>query len=92
LEERLAHYVRKSLGLPEHASAIALEVLRRGEIPRGEATRVTGRPERTARAAMSALLRVGLLVSETPKSAVRLRFSIDSADSLFPRLYVAPDA
>jgi Fic family protein len=87
LEERLVRYVRESLRLPEHAARIPVEVLRRGEMQRGEAARVTGRPERTARAAMSGLLSAGLLVSETPKSAVRLRFSTDSADSLFPRLY-----
>jgi Fic family protein len=87
LEERLVRYVRQSLRLPEHAAAIPVEALRRGEIPRGEAARVTGRPERTARAAMSALLSAGLLCSATPKSAVRLRFSIESADAVFPRLY-----
>jgi hypothetical protein len=41
---------------------------------------------------MSALLDAGLLVSDTPKSAVRLRFRADSADALFPRLFGAPTA
>lgn len=92
LEERLTRYVRESLRLEEYAAAIPVEVLRRGELARGEAARVTGRSERTARAAMSALLDAGLLVSDTPKSAVRLRFRADSADALFPRLFGAPTA
>lgn len=87
LQERLTRYVRETLHLADYAAAIPIEVLRRGELPRGEASRVTGRPERTARAAMSQLLGAGLLVSDSPKSPVRLRFSSDSADALFPRLF-----
>ncbi|HEX4335268.1 MAG TPA: Fic family protein [Polyangiaceae bacterium] len=89
LQVRLTRYVRESLRLPDYAAAIPIEVLRRGELPRGEAARVTGRPERTARAAMSQLLSAGLLVSDSPKSPVRLRFGSDSADALFPRLFSA---
>lgn len=89
LQERLTAYVRESLRLGDYAAAIPVEVLRRGELPRGEAARVTGRPERTARAALRELLSAGLLVSDSPKSAVRLRFSSESADVLFPRLFGA---
>jgi hypothetical protein len=89
LQRRLSQYVRESLGLAEYAAAIPVEVLRRGELARGEAARITGRPERTARAAMSQLLNAGLLESDTAKSPVRLRFSADSADVLFPRLFGA---
>jgi Fic family protein len=90
LEERLVRYVQESLRLGEYAAAIPVEVLRRGELSRGEAARVTGRSERTARAAMSALLDTGLLVSDTPKSAVRLHFRASSAEALFPRLFSPP--
>lgn len=89
LEQRLMQYTRESLHLPEYATAIPVEILRRGELPRGEAARVTGRPERTARGALKALLDAGVLVSETPKSAVRLRFGVASADALFLRLFGA---
>jgi Fic family protein len=87
MEERLTRYVRESLRLSDYAAAIPVEVLRRGELPRGEAGRITARPERTARAALSALISAGLLQSDSPKSAVRLRFSAENADELFPRLF-----
>jgi Fic family protein len=56
LEQRLSNYVQQSLGLPEDIAAIPLEVLRRGEMARGEAGRVTGRSERSARTALSTLV------------------------------------
>jgi len=89
LEARLKGYVTTTLGFSDYAAAIPAEVLRRGELPRGEASRVTGRPERTARAALSALLEAGLLTSDTSKSPVRLKFSVKSSDVLFPRLFGA---
>jgi len=89
LETRVHRYVRATLGGSEAAAVLSTEVLRRGEVPRGEAARITGKPERTARAALSKLVESGLLTSETPKGPVRLRFSIDSAEELFPRLFPA---
>lgn len=65
------------------------EVFLRGAVPRGEATRATRRPERTARGVLSRLLKAGLLGLETPKGEVFLRFSSDSAEFLFPRLFSA---
>lgn len=67
----------------------ALEALHRGELARGEASRITGRPERTAREVLSKLIESGLLVSDTPKGPVRLAFTSASADVLFPRLFPA---
>jgi Fic family protein len=89
LEERLSHYVQTTLGFQEEVAALPLEVLRRGEMPRGDAARVTGRSERSARGMVGALVAAGLLVSDTVKGALRLRFSVDSADVLFPRLFAA---
>lgn len=89
LEQRIEHYVEDVLGLGADVAQLPLEVLRRGELARGEAARVTGRPERTARAALSRLVEVGLLESDTAKGPVRLRFSANSADVLFPRLFGA---
>jgi Fic family protein len=89
LEARLGHYVEQTLRLDEGAAALPLEVLRRGELARGEAPRVIGRPERTARTVLSKLVNAGLLSSETPKGALRLRFTTESADLLFPRLFGA---
>lgn len=89
LSERLSRYVTDTLGLGDHAALVPAEILRRGELARGEAARVTSRPERTARAALSALVDAKLLVSDTPKGPVRLSFSVQSADVLFPRLFGA---
>jgi Fic family protein len=89
LEKRLAAYVEDVLGLPEHAAEIPIEVLRRGEMARGDARRMTGTSERTARAALNALVHAGLLSSESPKTSVRLQFPVSSADVLFPRLFGA---
>lgn len=89
LEERLAAYVQDMLGLPEHAAEIPIAILRRGEMARGDARRVTGTSERTARAALNALVHAGLLSSETPKTPVRQPFPVSSTDALFPRLFGA---
>ncbi len=88
LEERLVAYVA-TLDLPEAAAAIPIDVLRWGEMARGDAARVTGRSERGARDWLAKLVERGLLVSETAKGPVRLRFSVESADVLFPRLFGA---
>jgi Fic family protein len=89
LEERLSRYVQTTLGFQEEVAAIALEALRRGEMPRGDAARVTGKSERTARGMLGALLEAGLLESDSAKTPVRLRFALESADVLFPRLFPA---
>lgn len=89
LSERLETYVRRDLAANEAASTLAIEVLHRGEIARGEAARITGRSERGAREALSKLIDAQLFVSDTPKGAVRLAFTSKSADVLFPRLFPA---
>jgi Fic family protein len=86
LRIRLRDYVLGPLDMTEEAAALVDETFLRGSIARGEASRITRRPERTARGLLSALVKVGLLASDTPKGDVYLRFSSDSADFLFPRL------
>jgi Fic family protein len=87
LNRRLDAYVRRELNGGDSAAALVSEVLRRGEVPRGEASRITGRPERTARGVLGKLIDAGLLASATPKGPVSLRFSSTSADLLFPLLF-----
>jgi len=62
------------------------EALLRGEFERGDASRITGLPERTARRVFAEVRDAGLLASATPKGRVSLRFPPDSVDTLFPRL------
>lgn len=63
------------------------EALMRGQFERGEARRITGLPERTARRVLGDLTDAGLLASETPKGPVSLRFPTEALEQLFPRLY-----
>jgi len=58
-----------------------------GQFERGEASRITGLPARTARRVLNDAVAAGLLASETPKGAVSLRFPVDAVEILFPRLF-----
>jgi Fic family protein len=87
LRERLKAYVLRAPELKPEAAALLQEALIRGEFGRGEVSRITGLPERTARRVLTDVLRVGLLGSETPKGAVSLRFPADALEDLFPRPY-----
>jgi Fic family protein len=62
-------------------------VLQRGEMPRGEASRIAGPKERSARELLATLLLDGIVGSETPKGPVSLRFSTDAVEILFPNLF-----
>lgn len=90
LQKRMAGYVERqvSLGtLKSEAFLLLREALLRGEIPRGEAPRITGLPERTARRTLKNLLEQKLITSESEKSPVRLSFPAKVAGDYFPRLY-----
>ena len=87
LRERLQQYVSGAQGLGVEARALIDEVFLRGQLPRGEAARITKRPERTARDILGKLVKAGLLESETPKGDVFLHLSSDSAQFLFPMLF-----
>src|SRR5208283_2623503 len=86
LVERLKLYVARR-ELKPGAFAILEQVLQRGELPRGEATRVTGLRERSARDLLASLVADGILASDTPKGHVALSFPLDAAEILFPNLF-----
>ena len=86
LEGRLRAYVA-SRGWKEEASRLLEDVLRRGELSRGDAERATGLKERTARMLLGELVRDGILGSDTPKGPVSLRFPVRAVEVLFPRLF-----
>jgi Fic family protein len=73
--------------LKPEAARLLDETLVRGEIDRGEASRITGLPERSARRVLNDLVKEGMLASATPKGPVSLRFPAHSLEVLFPRLY-----
>jgi Fic family protein len=87
LGRRLRRLVEESETLKPEATPLLEEALIRGEIERGEASRITGLPERSARRVLNDVIEAGLLASETPKGAVSLRFPASSQEGLFPRLY-----
>ena len=87
LANRLQTFVERDRRLKPEAAALLEQTLIRGEIERGEASRITGLPIRTAQRLLNELVGEGLLASATPKGPVSLRFPADSLEALFPRLY-----
>lgn len=87
LARRLRAYVERSEKLKPEAARLLEEALIRGEFERGDISRITGLPERTARRVLNDLTTLGLLASDTSKGAVSLRFPIDTLEILFPRLF-----
>lgn len=88
LSNRLTRYValRADVFKPE-AAYLLQEALLRGEFERGEISRITQLPERTARRVFTSVLEAGLLASTTAKGPVSLRFPSDTHEILFPKLF-----
>jgi Fic family protein len=83
---RLKLYVERRNFKPE-AFSLLEQTLQRGELQRGDADRVTGLKERTARDLLGSLVGDGILASDTPKGPVSLRFPLDAIEVLFPSLF-----
>ena len=86
LAKRLRFYGEQQ-GWRAEAFSILEMVLLKGEISRGDACRITGLNERTARTLLSSLTSNGILGSETPKGALSLRFPVGAVEVLFPNLF-----
>jgi Fic family protein len=86
LAKRLGTYVARRELKPE-AARLLQEALIRGQFERGEISRITGLPDRSARRVLNDVTQAGLLASETPKGPVSLRFPVDALEILFPRLF-----
>jgi Fic family protein len=78
--------------LPNGAFPLLREAVLSGEFERGKAGALTGYGERTARTALSALIDKGLLVSDSPKTPVRLALPLIVVQRWFPALYPAARA
>ena len=87
LARRLRTLVDRSESLKTENAKLLEEALIRGAFERGDAPRITGLPERSARRVLNDDVAAGLLASETPKGSVTLRFPQDTLETLFPRLY-----
>jgi Fic family protein len=88
LAKRFTSYVAQKETLKSESSRLLEEALVKGQFERGEISRITGLPERTARRVLNDVMQEGLLASTTPKGPVSLRFPSDALETLFPRLYV----
>ena len=73
--------------LRPEAKYILVEVMLRGEVPRGEAKRISGLNERTARSLVSRLEKEGLITSETHRSPIRFSIPPKVVGYYFPNLY-----
>lgn len=87
LSARVERYVAITGVLPIESKYLLLEALTRGEFDRGDAPRLTGLPERSARRVLKDVIELGLLASDTPKGPVSLRFPVETHEILFPRLF-----
>lgn len=69
------------------SGALLREALLSGAFKRGKVGELTGKGEVQARKILAKLTEKGLLVSETPKGAVRLGFPLDVLEHWMPGLY-----
>lgn len=87
---RIKVYAERQISLkllPKDSGIILTEVYMRGEVSRGGISQIIGRPERTTRRVISELVASRLLVSDTPKGALRLGFPPELLSYYFPDLY-----
>jgi Fic family protein len=87
LAKRLRAYVERSGTLRPESALLLEDALLRGEIDRGEISRIMRLPGRTARRIFNDVLAAGLLASDSPRGAVSLRFPADAQEFCFPRLF-----
>lgn len=87
LKDRVNLYVARDGHLRPEAGRLLEEALFRGQFDRGDVSRITGLPERSARRVLTDTLAEGLLGSDSPRGPVSLRFPQKSLEVLFPRLF-----
>ena len=91
LAERVSGYVeRRSFegGLRIEAKHVLTDLIYKGEIARGDAVRISGLKERTARDLIGQLLREELILSDSPKGKLRIAFPDPVREFYFPRLFI----
>jgi len=93
LHERIERYVRLSkegffdtTPLPKYSELLFKELLMVGEVPRGKVMDIIHTKERTATTLIKELTQMDFLESDTPKSAIRLKFNAHFASYIFPEL------
>lgn len=71
----------------KNSVSFLIEKFLRGEVPRSEMGRITGKADSTARLILNELVKKELLYSETPKSPVRLNIPASQSEYFFPKLF-----
>ncbi len=75
--------------LPGGSALVLREIFLRGEVARGDVSRIIGASPRTAQKVTAKLLSQRLVASGSPKGPLRLGFPADAAGHYFPNLYPA---
>jgi hypothetical protein len=93
MKERISAYIHVTLHgkIKPQAAHLLKEAFIHGEFERGDAGRITGLPERSARDVLASLINLGLLGSDTPKGKVSIRFPEHSLHVLLPGVFSAPN-
>jgi len=89
---RIAGYAERrefAKELPRGSALVLREIFLRGEIARGDVSRIIGASPRTAQKVTGGLLTQRLVISGSPKGTLRLGFPADAAGHYFPNLYPA---
>jgi Fic family protein len=90
LRARILIWVEEEIrikNLPEKSGAILEALLYRGELPRGEIPNIIGVGDRQASRITSALLKEGILSSESSRAPLQLAFPAKLADRWMPNLF-----
>ncbi|MBN2824913.1 MAG: hypothetical protein JXQ76_06310 [Campylobacterales bacterium] len=72
--------------LPKHTELLTKELLIKGEIKRGEVKGIINREQRSATQLIYKLLELDYITTDSPKGSIRLHFTIEMAQFIFPSL------
>lgn len=90
LRERIRIWVEEEVrtdGLPPQSGNVLEAVLYRGELPRGDVADIVGTGDRQARRIVSALLKAGVLQSDSTRAPLRIAFPARLAGRWMPGLF-----
>jgi len=91
LKHRIENYIYRNdifAKYNDQGKYLLFEALERGELPRGEAARITGYGETVAREILQQALDAGLLQADGPRSPVYLGFPQEVREDYFPKLFM----
>jgi Fic family protein len=80
--------VRERSGeLPKRTSLLLPEIVLKGDVSRGDVSRLVGASPRTAQALIGNLLELGYLKSDSPKGKLSIGFPVEACSHFFPDLF-----